>query len=703
MNKPFERKSLRLLLLLVAAFALATTVVAQQQNDQKAASSALVRLLQSKGILTDEEVAMIGQAATPVESDERLAKLLLSKGLITQEDYNQTVGASAVLVATQGATGARVMPAVLRETVNVGGSRSASPGAVAAVVPPEAPKVIPGIAPIRPFPVDPPKREGLIPAFKIGRINVAPYGFFKASAVYDTSSPEGNDFPNPMFRTGDTGPDAAPEFRVKARSFRFGSSFEWLDPSPKMTITGRFEFDFEGNYSRTSNRNISSIRSSMASFRLAWARVDYKVTDTTSIHALFGQDWTPFASSTLPNLFETTGLGVGYGTLYERLPQFRAGLTHDFGGSRHVKVQPEFAIVLPTDGNLPGNVLQANTTTGAIAGLVGIDSQLTFGERQGTDSARPEVHGRVAFQFQLDQAPGVAPAQIIVSGMQGAREALVIKGGVAAAVGTIGGVPCTNGTIVIANCPAGTNDFRAAFPQGVTVNSSRYGMTGEIQLPTRWATIIAKYYNGEDLRMYFGGQYGSTYNDTFGLFTKNAAGACVAGTTSGVSADGSSTVAFGFTAPTCVASSAVVAPQRPVRAQGGFVNVGFPLGRIFHANPEGRAAGWQLYLHYGIDQAKTRDIVNPLTRALRTGIRTNKGDLAAATLLYKLNNWVTFGFEQSMYRGRTPAFCTTTGTPSGPPTACSSSTPPVGFGTFRGNPAREARDLRSEFGTIFTF
>ncbi len=677
MKKALQKKALHMLLAAIAIFALASTVVAQQQNEQKPAASALVRLLQSKGILTEEEASLVGQAATPAESEQRLARLLLSKGLITQEDYNQTVAASVVTVATQGTPGAQVVPAVLRVPVNSTGSLPGDPGAAMAPKP-EAPKVIPALAPIRVFPVDAPKREGLIPAFKAGPVRVTPYGLFKASAVYDSTSPEGNDFPLPMLRV-DTGPDAAPEFRVKARFFRIGSNFEWLDPSSKMTITGKVEADFEGNFSRVANRNISTIRSNMFQLRLAYARIDYKVGDNNTIHALFGQDWTPFASSTLPSLFETTGLGVGYGTLYERLPQLRAGLTHNFGGSRNFKLQPEVAIVLPSFGDLPGNLLTVGTagattvTPGAVAGVPGVDNELAFGERQGTDSARPEVQGRIALQFQLDKAPGVAPAQIIVSGMQGEREAIVLKAGTQPGVG----VPPS---------------FSSFFPKGATVSSTRAGYTGEIQLPTRYATIIAKYWNGEDLRFYFAGNFASTFNDlnfsgVGGLFTLSSTGACVPGTTAGLSVDGSSSVRFGFTdGPTATSAgctSAVVVPQRPVRAQGGFVNVGFPLGRIFHANPEGRNAGWQLYLHYGIDQAKTRDI----RKTLVTGggnplIRTNKGDLAAATLYYKLNNWVTFGFEESMYRGRTPAGVT---------------------GTFRGNPAREARDLRSEFGTIFTF
>jgi hypothetical protein len=412
----------------------------------------------------------------------------------------------------------------------------------------------------------------------------------------------------------------------------------------------------------------------MPSLRLAWGRVDYAATDHTTISALFGQDWTPFGSSTLPSLLETTGLGLAFGSLYERAPQARFGFTYNFGGSRSVKFQPEVAVVLPVFGVGPGNALTVSVSsaagtcttaapcTGTVAGAagviggVGIDQQLGFGERQGVDSARPEVQGRLALQFQLDKAPGVAPAQLIVSGMQGERQATVLAAAVPAA-------------------------FRSAFPTGVQVNSSRAGYSGEIQLPTRYATLIAKYWNGEDLRFYFSGQFGSIFNDTALLvcrvaFTPPArCPAGQAGSVTGFSADASTSVAFGFDAT----GTAQVAPQRPVRAAGGFINLGLPLSRIFNANPDGRNAGWSLYLHYGIDQAKTRDIVRG---GLTPLVRTNKGDLSAATIYYKLNSWVTFGVEGSLYRTRMP---------SGK------------FFTFRGIPSREAHDIRAEFGTIFTF
>src|SRR5437763_7516578 len=110
----------------------------------------------------------------------------------------------------------------------------------------------------------------------------------------------------------------------------------------------------------------------MASIRLAYGRLDHRFNDQTSVFALFGQDWTPFGSSTLPNLFETTGLGLGYGTLYERAPQMRTGWIHTAGGPRNLKFLSEIAVTLPAFGNTPSNVAD----------------QLGYGERQGADSGR---------------------------------------------------------------------------------------------------------------------------------------------------------------------------------------------------------------------------------------------------------------------------------------------------------------------------
>jgi len=111
-------------------------------------------------------------------------------------------------------------------------------------------------------------------------------------------------------------------------------------------------------------------------------------------------------------------------------------------------------------------------------------------------------------------------------------------------------------------------------------------------------------------------------------------------------------VAFGCTvalvAGACPCASALVLPQQSVRGVGGFGDLGIPLSRLFHADPKGRNAGWTLDLGYNIDQSKARDLRQNFGAA---GGRY-KNDWARATLNYKLNSWVQFGFEEGYYRTR---------------------------------------------------
>ena len=410
-------------------------------------------------------------------------------------------------------------------------------------------------------------------------------------------------------------------FHVRARGLRLGANFEWVDPAPKTTITGKIEFDFEGDFTRANNRNISSIRSSQPSLRLAWVRIDRRFNDDTSAFALFGQDWAPFVSSTMPNMIENTNFGgLGYGAAYTRVPQARFGFNHKFGGSRDFRFGPEFAIVFPGFGDLPADVA----------------NQLGFGERQGADSQQPGLQGRAVFQWQLDKAANVSPAQFIVSFEHAKRTAIVTA----------------------ANAPAA---FKAAFPSGAEVSSDSNGYSAEIQLPTRFVTIVSKYYNGSDLRFFFAGQLLSNFNDTFGL-TSTATAASIDG----------ATVVFGLRN-----GLAVVAPQRPVRAQGGFIQFGFPLSRIFDADPKGRNAGWTAFLYYGDDQATARD-------ARRFGARGARSDLFSGNIQYKWNQWMTFAYEQGYYRTRANNRAGL-------------------LPLFRGVPSFTTHNIRSEFAAIFTF
>ena len=590
-------------------FALMLCALSIAFAQQEPASDPLVRVLVAKGVLTTEEARGITAAATPAEQRDRLAALLRDKGVISAAEF-ETIHPSP----TAETQTVKTMTANYKEVA------SAKPPSASAQSTP--PNVIPAIAPVRLVGIDAPKREGLIPDIKLGTgARLKLYGIFKTSIIHDSSSPQGNDFPLPLLAS-DTGPNNSPEFHLRARGLRLGANFEWVDAAPKTTITGKVEFDFEGDFPRANNRNITSIRSNQPSLRLAWVRMDRRFNDNTSAFVLFGQDWSPFVSSTMPNMIENTNFGgVGYGAAYTRIPQARFGLNHRFGGSCDFRFSPEFAIVLPAFGNLPADVA----------------NQLAFGERQGTDSQQPGVQGRAVFQWQLDKSDNVAPAQFIVSFEHAKRTAIV----------TAAGVPVA---------------FRPAFPSGAEVSSDSDGYSAEFQLPTHFVTVVGKYYAGSDLRFFLAGQLLSNFNDTAGL-TDTATAASI---------DGSSTVVFGL-----LNGVPVVAPQRPVRAQGGFVQVGFPLSRIFNADPKGRHAGWTAFLYYGDDQVTARD-------ARRFGARGVRSDLFSGNIQYKWNQWMTFGYEQGYYRTRANNRAGL-------------------LPLFRGIPSFTTHNIRSEFAAIFTF
>jgi len=580
----------------------------------------LLRLLVSKGLLKTEEAEIVVSSGTPAQQRDRLATLLKDKGLISTAEFDALrMNAAAPLAPDANAVNVNA----IRLGSNGSTEHAASAGSQKS---PSAPSVIPAVAPVRLLPIDPPKREGLIPDLKLGSgARIKPYGFFKTSVIHDSSGPLANDFPLPLL-AADTGPKGSPEFHLKARALRLGAEFEWLDPAPRTVLTGLVEADFEGDFTRVNNRNISSIRSSQLSVRVAWARIDRQFNEKLTGFALFGQDWTPYVSSTLPNTIESTNFGgVGYGPSFNRLPQTRFGINYNMGGSRSVKIAPEFAIVFPAFGNVPINLAD----------------ELGYGEREGADSNRPGLQSRVVLQWQLDKAEGVVPAEFIVSYLHARRTAIVTA----------------------ANVPA---QFRSAFPAGAEVSSDSNAYSVELQLPTRFVTLSGKYYHGSDLRFFFGGQLLSNFNDTAGLTS----------TASVPSIDGASTVVFGL-----LNGVPAVAPQRPVRGQGGFVQLGFPLSRLAHADPKGRNAGWTAYVSYGFDEALQRD-------ARRFVPVRGRSDLFSGNLQYKLNSWVTFAFEQGYYRTRA---------------ANRSEMDFGGLPLFRGIPSYTSHNIRSEFATVFTF
>ncbi len=611
--------------------------------------TALLGVLVMKGVLAPAEARELESAAPDAEFN-LLVETLTRKGVIGSADLSGTNISNAAEPPAEGMPDAVTAVASANSTLEVqtsgprlAESKPAAPSAVA---------VVPAVAPLRVLPVDPPVKDGLNAAFKMGAVKMTPYGFIKASAAYDSSSPNGDDFPFVGVFLGSTsilstGPTEDPEFHLKARSTRFGTNIEWPDISSKIVLTGRIEADFEGNFSEVDNRDVSSIRSNALQLRLAFARLDYNASDKTDFYFEGGQDWTLFGSSALPNIFETTFLGAYYGDIYERSPQFQFGMVQKLSSWRNFKFSPTFALMMPSTGQIEK------------LGALGLAGQIAQAEREGADSGRPEVEGRAALQFQLDDAKGVAPAQILFTGFQGKRTSLVPS------------------SAYTATTPA---SYVAAFPNGFSASSNLYGGQFSLQLPTRWLTLSGSAYRGGDLRFFFGGQVNSYATNVAGLTNLQGPFSTLDG--------GPLAAAGGAVLGTNSAGKVVVAPQMPIRAFGGFVNLGLPLSRWFNANPKGHNAGWQFYFDMGKDQVVNRDLNNPAFVAAYNGGGTAPlpllmGKMAAGTLYYKLNPWCGFGIEQSVYATRLLDH--------------------LNLYTIAGHASNEWQDHRTEFGPVFTF
>ncbi|HUI83695.1 MAG TPA: hypothetical protein VL240_05700 [Candidatus Binatia bacterium] len=610
----------------------------------------LVDLLVKKGILTSAEASSLRNASGSAGM-EQLLLLLKAKGVVTDTEAAEVKDATAENETMHS----------LIDTES-GGVTSANLTTPQAAKPAESkgPTVVPAIAPVRVLPLNPPVKDGLGPSIKLGSgAMISPYGFIKSTAAYDSSSPRGDDFPPPGFLNADTGPNKNPEFHLKARATRFGTKFEWPEVSKNITITGQVEADFEGNFSRVDNRNVSSIRSNAFQLRLAFGRIDWTMAPNTDIFFEAGQDWSIYGSSALMNLLETTFFGAYWGNTYERTPQFRVGFVQKLGGSRDWKISPEFAIAMPSEGDLPADSVSCTVTalgTPTTCTVVdGLANQLGYGERQGADAASPELESRLVLQFQLDKAPGVVPAQILWSGFYTTRQATLLASAIP---------NCTG-------CATGAATFKDAFRTGVDLRSHGYGNQVAVSLPTRWATVVASGYMGADLRWFFADQLNSYYNQAHGLLH----------TANGFSVDNNPAV-FGVNA----AGVPTVAPQLPVRGYGGFIQLGLPISRWFNANPKGRNAGWQVYGEWGLDASNANDFRIAKNISATAGAGPIRSHVGAVTVFYKMNPWVQFGFEESNYTSQalpdTHGVCTT---------------------KVAGRPTCNWTDIRSEFGPIFTF
>ena len=629
--------------------------------------TALLGVLVMKGVLAPTEANAIREVS-PTAQFQALVETLSQKGLVNAQDLSAITAVPGTMALATATAGAQEKPA--------------------------GPTVIPAVTPTRVLPIDIPKQGGMIPDIKLGSgANMKLYGFYKATAVSDTASSGGptfgsQDWPLPLL-LADTGPTSDPQVHIKARAFRIGMQTEWVPKGSDFTLTGRVEGDFEGDYTDVNNRNISSQARSQFSLRLAWVRLDHKIGNVPWF-AEFGEDWSLLGSSTLPSLFETTGLGVGMGSLYERMPMFKTGVQFHSGD---FKVQPEFAIVMPIEGSSALTVYQ----------------RLRFGDRAGAESNQPGVEARVVFQFPLNKSwKGVAPAQVIFSGHHARMNEIIPH---AAQVlpspftFTCSAVPCTvtvpvptiftnvnsqnigfsttTAIVGASNCPesSGTCNLEQFFPRGTQVGNPQNIWSAEIQLPTPWVTLAAKYYRGDDLRFFFGGQLNDVWSNLHGLFSVGT-GLSESGRSIGFGCEGGVKDPVLANTTDCPGTPVQSAILQPVGGSGGFAELSFPLSRIFNANPEGPNSGWILHVSYGTDRAKYSDAQH--------GNFLGRTDLDSSSITYRLNKWATFVYEVSRITTYTANVQTATGFE-------------IKTLPFAGQQTRQAHNWRNEFGPVFTF
>ena len=131
------KRTVSRLILLTSALVLALPALAQQQENHSPNNNPLAVLLQSKGILTPSEVAMINQASSPEDANARLAKLLVEKGLINSQEYTATITPATVTPASLDSPKAHLSDAVLHTSTVAQASPATS------TPPPSEPPVIP--------------------------------------------------------------------------------------------------------------------------------------------------------------------------------------------------------------------------------------------------------------------------------------------------------------------------------------------------------------------------------------------------------------------------------------------------------------------------------------------------------------------------------------------------------------------------------
>lgn len=332
---------LRLTIALMLPLALGILAQAQQKESSQITPNPLVRLLQSKGIITEQEAAMISQASSPAESEGRLAKLLLSKGVISQQEYDQTISALRATSAPSEAIAPRVINAEVR-VANPADEIAAKE--VGAAQPQTQP-------------------EGAMTT--VSKIPVKIYGSILFNANYVDRGANTNDIPLFAQKRDASNDQDHQNFNMTARQTRFGLRYEGkIFEDAK--LTGVFEFDLLGGKPAFAN----GVNFDIFRVRLAYGRIDWA---KDSLEA--GQDWAVFsplnpttlASYAIPG-FSTSG------NLWNRIPQIR----YEHREGKESKFIFTAAVLDPNAGDNAGNPAARLIGLGERGALPAFETRIGF-------------------------------------------------------------------------------------------------------------------------------------------------------------------------------------------------------------------------------------------------------------------------------------------------------------------------------------
>lgn len=331
-------------LILFTLLTLSTPVEAQGPPAAQTQSSPLVRLLQSKGIISDEEAASVSSAPSTSEAEQRLASLLLSKGVISPEEYANTVSAL-------GAGSTQSAPRIVSIAAHAPASAPVSPAAARSETTTK-PAVAPQLS-----------SEG--PVTTVSKIPLKIYGSILFNANYVDRGANTIDIPLFAQKRGTSSDQNHQNFNTTLRQTRFGLRYEGkiFDDAK---LSGVFEFDLLGGKPAFANGvNFDIFRLRLAYGRIDWAR--------DSLEA--GQDWAVFAPLNPTSLasyaipaFSTSG------NLWNRMPQIR----YEHRAGTKSKFLFTTALLDPDAGDNAGNIAIRVIGLGERAALPAFEARLGF-------------------------------------------------------------------------------------------------------------------------------------------------------------------------------------------------------------------------------------------------------------------------------------------------------------------------------------